>query len=217
MIARLRGTLIERGEDFVVIECGGVGYEVSVSRTTLAQLPGLDAEVTLRVFTHALESKITLYGFAEAPERELFDRLITVKNVGPATAIAILSGVTSPIDLARAIAAGDAAALTRIKGVGKKTADLLVVELREKCEWMLATWSAAGVAGTKPSVGTGASPASAPKRGSRSPLLDDVASALVGLGWRSAEVDKVIARLELVPGASVESLLRDAIRAMPRP
>src|SRR5678815_2547912 len=73
MIARLRGTLIERGEDFVVIECGGVGYEVSVSLTTLAQLPGLDAEVTLRVFTHALESKITLYGFAEAPEREPFD------------------------------------------------------------------------------------------------------------------------------------------------
>ncbi len=212
MIARLRGTLIERGADYVVVDCGGVGYEVAVSLTTLAQLPEPGSEVTLRVFTHAQENKIALYGFAEAPERDLFDHLITVKNVGPSTAIAILSGVTSPIELARAIAAADAAALTRIKGVGKKTADLLVVELREKCEWMLANWSAAGIEGPRSSGGV----ASSAKRGGRSPLLDDVASALVGMGWRAAEVDKVVARLELVPGASVESLLRDAIRAMPR-
>jgi Holliday junction DNA helicase RuvA len=215
VIARLRGTLIERGEDFVVVECGGVGYEVTVSVPTLAQLPELGTEVVLRVFTHALESKITLYGFVAATERELFDRLITVKNVGPATAIAILSGVTSPVELTRTIAAGNVAALTRIKGVGKKTAELLVVELREKCEWMLANWNAAGGVGPAPAAGQG--PAIAQKRGARSPLLDDVASALVGLGWRSVEVDKVVARLDLAPDASVESLLRDAIRAMPRP
>jgi Holliday junction DNA helicase RuvA len=214
VIARLRGTLIERGEDFVVVECGGVGYEVSVSSSTLAQMPELGQEVVLRVFTHALESKITLYGFLGAPERELFDRLITVKNVGPATAIAILSGVTSPVELTRTIAAGDLAALTRIKGVGKKTAELLVVELREKCEWMLANWNAAG--GPVP-ASSAQGPAVPGKRGARSPLLDDVASALVGLGWRAVEVDKVVSRLELAPGASVESLLRDAIRAMPRP
>jgi Holliday junction DNA helicase RuvA len=214
VIARLRGLLIERGEDFVVVECGGVGYEVTVSLTTLAQLPEVGQEIVLRVFTHAMENKIALYGFAGAPERELFDRLITVKNVGPATAIAILSGVTSPVELTRTIAAGDLAALTRIKGVGKKTAELLVVELREKCEWMLANWNAAG--GPVPAT-NGQGQAVPVKRGARSPLLDDVASALVGLGWRSVEVDKVVARLELVPGASVESLLRDAIRAMPRP
>jgi Holliday junction DNA helicase RuvA len=214
VIARLRGFLIERGEDFVVVECGGVGYEVTVSLTTLAQLPELGQEIVLRVFTHAMENKIALYGFAAAPERELFDRLITVKNVGPATAIAILSRVTSPVELTRTIAAGDLAALTRIKGVGKKTAELLVVELREKCEWMLANWNAAG--GPVPAT-NGQGAAVSVKRGARSPLLDDVASALVGLGWRSVEVDKVVARLELVPGASVESLLRDAIRAMPRP
>jgi holliday junction DNA helicase RuvA len=217
VIARLRGILVERGADYVVVECAGVGYEVAVSLTTLAQLPepenGIAQEVTLRVFTHAQENKVALYGFAGAPERELFDRLITVKNVGPATAIAILSGVTSPIELTRTIAAGDVAALTRIKGVGKKTADLLVVELREKCEWILANWNAAGVVGPEPVVQV----ASAAKRGTRSPLLDDVASALVGLGWRAAEVDKVVGRLDVAPGASVESLLRDAIRAMPRP
>jgi holliday junction DNA helicase RuvA len=217
MIARLRGVLIERGPDFVVVECGGVGYEVTVSLTTLAELPEPGAEVTLRVFTHAQENKIALYGFAGMPERELFDRLITVKNVGPATAIAILSGVTSPIELTRTIAAGDVPALTRIKGVGKKTADLLVVELREKCEWMLANWNAAGVVGMVVPAERGGQIAVASKRTSRSPILDDVASALVGLGWRSAEVDKVIARLDIAPGASVESLLRDALRAMPRP
>ncbi len=217
MIARLRGILVERGADHVVVECAGVGYEVSVSLTTLAELPEPGQEVILRVFTHAQENKIALYGFAGAPERELFDRLITVKNVGPATAIAILSGVTSPIELTRTIAAGDLAALTRIKGVGKKTADLLVVELREKCEWMLANWNAAGVVGPASAGSGGPGSGGASKRGSRSPLLDDVASALVGLGWRAAEVDKVMSRLDIVAGASVESLLRDAIRAMPRP
>jgi Holliday junction DNA helicase RuvA len=217
MIARLRGVLIERGPDFVVVECGGVGYEVTVSLTTLSELPEPGAEVTLRVFTHAQENKIALYGFAGMPERELFDRLITVKNVGPATAIAILSGVTSPIELTRTIAAGDVPALTRIKGVGKKTADLLVVELREKCEWMLANWNAAGVVGMVVPSERGGQVAIAGKRSTRPAVLDDVASALVGLGWRSVEVDKVIARLDVAPGASVESLLRDALRAMPRP
>lgn len=210
MIARLRGTLVERGADGVVVDCGGVGYDVTVSLPTLAALPEIGAEVTLRVFTHAQENRVALYGFATAEERELFDRLITVKNVGPQTAIAILSGVTSAQELARTIAAGDVAALTRIRGVGKKTADLLVVELREKCEWLVASWGAAGVAA--PSSG-----AAAPvRRGGRSPMLEDVASALVGLGWRPAEVDKVVTRLDVPADATVESLLRDALRAMPR-
>jgi Holliday junction DNA helicase RuvA len=212
MIARLRGTLVERGADFVVVECAGVGYEVSVSLGTLAALPEPGTEVTLRVFTHAQENKIALYGFATAQERELFDHLITVKNVGPTTAVGILSGAPSAVGLVAAIAAGDAAALTRIKGVGKKTADLLVVELREKCEWLLATWRAAGTAD-----GGAAGPVPSGSRPRRSPMLEDVTMALVGLGWRAAEVDKVVGKLEIAPGASVESLLRDALRAMPRP
>jgi Holliday junction DNA helicase RuvA len=210
VIARLRGLLVERSSDSVVIECAGVGYDVAVSLFTLAALPELGQEVTLRVFTHAQENKIALYGFYGAEERELFDRLITVKNVGPATALGILSGAASPLELSRAIAAGDVPALVRIKGVGKKTAELLVVELREKCEWMLANWRAAGMADAMPQ----ASPALG--RGGRSPMLDDVALALVGLGWRQVEVDKVVGRLEVSAGATVETLLRDALRAMPR-
>ena len=154
----------------MVVECAGVGYEVTVPLSTLTALPEPGAEVTLRVHTQASENRLALYGFLTARERELFDLLITVKNVGPSTATAILSGATSPDALTRTIAAGDVPALTRLKGVGKKTAELLVVELREKCEYLLATWGASGepMAPARP----------APSRG-RSPLLDDVASALV--------------------------------------
>jgi Holliday junction DNA helicase RuvA len=209
VIGRLRGTIVERGADWVVIDCGGVGYEVNVTLGTLMALPP-EGEVVLRVFTHAQENKIALYGFVSPEERELFDHLITVKNVGPSTAASILSGAPSVMSLVQAIAKGDAAGLTRIKGVGKKTADLLVVELKEKCEWLLANWRATGQGETP------LAPMTSSSRPRRSPLLEDVASALVGLGWRAAEVDKVVARLEVSDQATVESLLRDALRAMPR-
>jgi Holliday junction DNA helicase RuvA len=192
VIARLRGTLIERDLAAVVVECAGVGYDVAVSGTTLSALPDVGAEVVLRVYTHASENRIALYGFASERERELFDLLITVKNVGPSTALAILSGVASPDSLARMIAGGDLAGLVKIKGVGKKTAELLVVELKDR----LVGW--------------------AQVRPARSPLLDDVASALVNLGWRPGEVDKAVGHLMVDPRATVETLLRDALRSMPR-
>jgi Holliday junction DNA helicase RuvA len=207
VIARLRGVIIEKGADGAVVDCHGVGYDVGTSAMTLAALPEVGAEVTLRVFTHAQENRVALYGFATVEERQLFDLLITVKNVGPATAIGILSGASSPLALARIIAAGDLIGLTKIKGVGKKTADLIVVELREKCEWRLATWGAAG--------GDGAGGASA-ARGPRPAILEDVASALLNLGWRPAEVDKAVLRLDASGSATVEGLLREALRAMPR-
>jgi Holliday junction DNA helicase RuvA len=203
MIARLRGVLVERAPDGVVVECAGVGYDVSVSMATLTALPEPGEEVTLRVFTHATENRIALYGFPTEKERQLFDLLITVKNVGPATAMAILSGAPAFEMLARTIAKGDTPALTRIKGIGKKTADLLVVELREKCEALIATWGVGEIA-------------SEIARRERPPILEDVASALVNLGWRAAEADKVLSHLSIPPSATVETLLRDALRAMPR-
>jgi holliday junction DNA helicase RuvA len=209
MIARLRGVLVERSADAVVIDCGGVGYDVHVPLTTLAVLPEPGTEVTLRVFTHATENRIALFGFATAEERQLFDLLITVKNVGPTTAMAILSGGASPSTLARMICDADLKSLTRIRGVGKKTAEMLVVELREKCEQLIIGWSASG----KITVVDVARPSSA---GFRSPLLDDVSSALVHMGWRAAEVEKTVARLSVAPEATVESLLREALRGMPR-
>lgn len=209
MIGRLRGTLVGREGTELLIDVGGVGYEVNCSTYTAATLPELGAPLTLRIFTHALESKITLYGFGSGQERELFDLLITVKNVGPSSAMGILSGGASPEDLARLIAAKNSAALTKIKGVGKKTAELIGVELHEKAELALLTWGASGVIAPSSS--------SEPVRTSqRLPILDDVAGALVQLGWRSVEADKAVADLAVAPTDTIESLLRHALRSMPR-
>lgn len=209
MIARLEGVLVERDPPHVVVDCGGVGYDVVCSGYTLVHLPADGERVTLRVFTHAQENKIALYGFGDAQERALFDLLITVKNVGPATAIAILGGAT-PRDIAGLIAREDVAGLTRIKGVGKKTAELLVVELREKCEAALLGWDASG----------GLRPVAAMPRGQvkprRHPLVEEVASALVGLGWRPQEADAAVLDLAVPPDATLEQLLRQALRSMPR-
>jgi holliday junction DNA helicase RuvA len=214
VISRLDGTLIRDGEH-VIVDCGGVGYEVTCSALTLAALPASGERVTLRVFTQVRETEIALFGFLEAQERALFDLLITVKNVGPSTAIAILSG-SSPRDIATLIAAEDVAGLTRIKGIGKKTAELLVVELREKCELALLSWNAEG--GVRPvAVPAGAARTRpATLRQHRHPLLGEVMSALVTMGWRPAEAEQAISELAVGDDASIETLLRQALRAMPR-
>lgn len=207
MIARLSGTLVDRDGAEVIIDCGGVGYEVTCSAYTLAQVPAVGERVTLRVFTQAQENKISLYGFIDAAERALFDLLITVKNVGPSTASAILSG-SSPRDLAELIAKGDVAGLTRIRGVGKKTSELLVVELRDKCEMLLLGWNAEGVV----------RPAAAQAGGARalSPLRAEVISALIGMGWRSSEAEAALADIPSTAQDTLEGLLRQALRSMPR-
>ena len=212
MIARLEGALM-RDDERVVVDCGGVGYEVSCSAYTLGALPANGERVVLRVFTQVRETEIALFGFIDAQERGLFDLLITVKNVGPSTAITILSGST-PRDIATLIAREDVAGLTRIKGIGKKTAELLVVELRDKCEMLLLSWNAEG------GVRSVALPAGAvrPKAGAalRNPLLAEVMSALVTMGWRPAEAEQAVSDLPISDSASLESLLRQALRNMPR-
>jgi len=214
MIARLEGTLLRDGGQ-VVVDCGGVGYEVTCSAYTFAALPAHGERVVLRIYTQVRETDIALFGFADQAERALFDLLITVKNVGPSTAIAILSGAT-PRDIATLIAREDVAGLTRIKGIGKKTAELLVVELHEKCEMALLSWNAEG--GVRPvATAAGAArtrPAALQKH--RHPLLGEVMTALVTMGWRPAEAEQAIADLSVGDDASIESLLRQALRAMPR-
>lgn len=211
MIARLDGVLIERDPPQIVVDCGGVGYEVTCSSYTLGSLPADGERVVLRVFTHATENKLSLFGFIDAQEREMFDQLIKVKNVGPSTAIAILSG-SSPKELVALIAREDVAALTRIKGVGKKTAELLVVELKDRCAELQLAWDASG--GLRP-VGS-ISPSASLKKAKRPPMVDEVMSALVGMGWRPQEAEAAIGDLVVPPNATIEQLLRDALRSMPR-
>ena len=209
MIARLDGVLVERMPPHVVIDCAGVGYDVVCSAYTLAALPADGERVALRVYTHAMETKISLYGFFDVQERALFDLLITVKNVGPSTAIAILSGST-PRDIATLIANEDVPGLTRIKGVGKKTAELLVVELKDKCAEALLGWDAAD--GLRPAM----LPAGAARKPRRHPLVDEVTLALVGMGWKPVEAEQAVVDLPVPPDATIEQLLRQALRSMPR-
>jgi holliday junction DNA helicase RuvA len=210
MIARLEGLLVREGEQ-VIVDCNGVGYEVRCSAYTLGALPAHGERVALRVFTQVRETEIALYGFFEHQERGLFDLLITVKNVGPSTAIAILSGA-APRDIAALIAREDVVGLTRIKGIGKKTAELLVVELREKCELLVLTWNVNG------DIRPAAIPAGSVRRSgpSRHAMLDEVASALVGMGWRPIEADAAVADLAVTDETTIETLLRQALRSMPR-
>jgi Holliday junction DNA helicase RuvA len=211
MIGRLRGQVWEKGADSVLVDCNGVGYEVRVSAHTWAQLPPVGDDVVLRIFSHTnpQDYRSTLFGFIGFEERELFDLLITVKRVGPSAAMDILSGGLLPTDIVKLIAGGEVARLVKIKGVGKKTAEMLVVELRDKCELVLAQWGA----GASPAPeGTGTVVTTVV----RDPKLADVATALVQLGWRQSEADKAVDSLDMSKELPLETLLRRALQAMPR-
>ncbi len=213
MIGNLRGAIIDRVVSNVLIECAGVGYEVSASTHTLSAMSEIGAEVSLRIFTHYLDHKISLYGFASVSERELFDLLVTVKNVGPASAIKILSDGEGPVAIAQLIAGQHAKQLQAIKGIGKKTSEMLVVELHEKCEALLMTWAADGM-----SIEAPAADAKAPSKpvSKRSPVHEDVILALVQLGYRKPAAEKVVDTLPEDPSATLESVMRQALQAMPR-
>jgi Holliday junction DNA helicase RuvA len=215
VIARLEGVLIDKMPPHVVIDCNGVGYDVIVSGYTLAGLPVDGERVTLRVFTHATENKLSLFGFIDQQERALFDLLITVKNVGPSTAIAILSG-SNPRDIATLIANEDVPGLTRIKGIGKKTAELLVVELHEKCAEALLAWDASGGLRPAGAIGQGSGLARGTRTTKRHPMIEEVVNALVGMGWRPAEAEQAVVDLPITAEATLEQLLRQALRSMPR-
>jgi len=205
VIARLAGRFIEhrvdhRGVEYVVVDCGGVGYEAAVSTSTRAALPEVGNPVTLCVYTHFSQDKFSLYGFATAEERELFCALIDVEKMGPAGALKVLSA-TDHVTAARMIAGEDEAGLSSFKGIGKTTAKKIVFKLQEKCEFMLASWGASGAIEVRPA---------------RDPLLEEVARALVSLGYRPAAADKAVSELSAGKGATVEGLLRDALQKIAR-
>ncbi len=176
MIARIRGEVADVGEDRVCVDVGGVGYDLAVPTRTLSGLrPG--EPLTLHVHTHVREDALLLYGFATPREKETFERLLTVSGIGPKLALACLSGMTAE-DLGRAVNGNDVRALSAISGVGKKTAERMVLELRGK----LALAPAA--AGTQPTA------APAPGAGN-----DAFGLALAQLGYKRTEIDAVLARV----------------------
>lgn len=198
MIAHLRGTLIEKHPNEVIVECGGVGYALTVPVSSFTSLPELKQEVQVHVYTAVREDAIVLYGFVTRDEKSLFEKLITVSGIGPKLAVTILSGMAAP-DLVAAIRTGDTARLVRVPGVGKKTAERMVLELKEK----LQAFEGAAPAGA-------AAPTSA-----LSPVEADVLSALINLGCASAAAEAALAKAKgLNGGASFEDLFRKALELL---
>ena len=200
MIAHLRGKLLSKKPNRVIIETGGVGYEVSIPVSTFYELGEEGSEVSLRVFTHVREDALSLYGFRTDQEKKLFERLIAVAGVGPKLAITILSGLEMD-ELVPAIRKGDIARLLRMPGVGKKTAERLVVELRDKLMDM-------EIAAEKPG------PASATELGRAE---EDALSALVNLGYARGAAETAVREAHAAsPNGDFEQLLRSSLRLLAR-
>lgn len=202
MIAHLSGTLREKQATSVILDVGGVGYEVTIPVTTFYNMEEPGAQVQLRVYTHVREDTLQLFGFRTARERELFTLLISVSGIGPKSGIAMLSGMSAD-EIVTAIRTNNLARLTSIPGVGKKTAERVVIELRDK---MAALSSPALDAQIEAGAGAAAAP-------SEDVLREDTLSALVNLGYQKALAEKAITQAAQEGGdLSVELLLRRSLR-----
>ena len=133
MIAHIRGLILSKSPNAVVVECGGVGYELAISVSTFTELAAEGKEVKLHVHTHVREDALLLFGFVEMAEKRLFEKLLTISGIGPKLAITVLSGISAE-RLVGAIRGGDHATLTKIPGIGKKTAERVVLELKDKLD-----------------------------------------------------------------------------------
>ena len=192
MIAHLRGRILRKGPQEAVLDVGGVGYRVAIPVSTFYRLGEPGAEVELRTYTHVREDTLALYGFLTASEQDMFERLISVGGVGPKLALNILSGIEVP-DLVAALRTSDVTRLTRVPGVGKKTAERLIVELKDKMPAVVADQVPA-----VPAAGT-------PK--------EDLLSALVNLGYSRGEVERGVDRALREDGSGrFEDLLRRALQ-----
>ena len=194
MIAHLCGVLLEKHPNQAIVETGGVGYDVSIPVSTYTHLPDVGKEVRLRIHTHVREDALALYGFLSQDEKALFEKLIAVSGIGPTLAIKILSGLAAP-DLITYIRRGELDRLVRIPGIGKKTAERMVLELRDKLP-----------------AASGAEPDSAPAPDALSPLDQDVLSALLNLGCARPHAEAAVRKAKTGGGMTeFEPLFRRAL------
>ena len=197
MIAHLRGLLLTKSPNQIVVECAGVGYEVAISVATFSALANEGAQVAVHVYTNVREDQIALFGFAEMQEKRLFEKLLTISGIGPKLAITVLSGISAD-RLVAAIRGGDHGTLTRIPGIGKKTAERVVLELKDKLEDMAVPVAAGAVT-------------------HHGPAGDDAISALVNLGYQrpvaQKAVEAALAR-DATLGGDFEGLFRAAMSAI---
>ncbi|HYL35338.1 MAG TPA: Holliday junction branch migration protein RuvA [Bryobacteraceae bacterium] len=196
MIAFLRGRLLEKHPNQIIVETGGVGYDVLIPISTFSALPEAGAEVKLRIHTHVREDTLALFGFLTAEEKSIFEKLISVSGIGPSLAVKVLSGMATS-DLIPAIRSGHVEQLVRIPGVGKKTAERIVLELKDKLD----------------GIGGGSAPGTVEKPAEKLSTLDqDVLSALLNLGCNRAAAEAAVrnARSAGAP-AEFEPLFRKAL------
>ncbi|MCC7032649.1 MAG: Holliday junction branch migration protein RuvA [Acidobacteria bacterium] len=199
MIAHLRGRVLDKHPNRLIVDVGGVGYDLAVPLSTFYTAGEPGADIALRVHTHVREDQLALYGFATPLELTLFERLIAVSGIGPKLALAVLSGI-EPRELVGAIERGDIARLTRIPGVGKKTAERIVVELRDRL--------------TRDVKGLGGEAAAIPAGDAR---RDDLASALANLGYDRRAVGSALDAVQDHADAPFEQHLRAALKVLSRP
>jgi Holliday junction DNA helicase RuvA len=197
MIAHLRGILLSKRPNQAVVEVGGVGYDVTISVPAFTELPASGKEVALHIHTHVREDIIALYGFLQLAEKHLFEKLITVSGIGPKLAITILSGMEAG-GMAKAIRGNDVARLTQIPGIGKKTAERMVLELRDKLP---------------------ATEMESPEAAAAAPggISEDVISALVNLGYQRGDAERALATTgKNGKPESFEIMFREALAALSR-
>jgi Holliday junction DNA helicase RuvA len=196
VIAHLRGTILEKQPNRVVVDVGGVGYDVAVPLSTFYGLADVGGPVSLRVHTHVREDALALFGFATALELDLFERLISISGIGPKVGLAVLSGI-EPSELIGAIERGDLARLTAIPGVGKKTSERIVLELKDRLPKTVVA-AVSSVAGDVPV------------------LRDDVLSALMNLGYHRPLAEKAVDAALKAAGrdAGFERTLKQALREL---
>jgi Holliday junction DNA helicase RuvA len=196
VIAHLRGRLLDKQPNRIIVDVNGVGYDLHVPLSTFYNLGEPGADVALRVHTHVREDALALYGFGTRLEQDLFERLIAISGIGPKLALAVLSGL-EPAELMRAIERGDIARLTGIPGVGKKTSERIVLELKDRLPRVVSTAAIDAVAAAAPSV------------------RDDVLSALLNLGYHRPLAEKAVAAaLTVAPDGEFERTLKQALREL---
>jgi Holliday junction DNA helicase RuvA len=194
MIAHLRGRLLAKRPNQAIVEAGGVGYDVTISVPTFSDLPQLGSEVALHIHTHVREDALALYGFLRPSEKQIFEKLISVSGIGPKLAITILSGMPAD-EMALAIRGNDVPKLTRIPGIGKKTAERMVLELRDKLP--------------KEALGE------VTVLSATSPVEEDVLSALVNLGYQRPVAERALATASKNgKGVSFDVMFREALAVL---
>jgi Holliday junction DNA helicase RuvA len=195
VIAQISGTLAQKVPGEVVVDVVGVGYQIFIPLNVFYRLPEIGAPVSLQIHTHVRDDALQLFGFQDLAEKQIFLLLISVSGIGPKLAVNILSGIPAE-ELARALKVGDQARLVAIPGVGRKLAERMIVELKDK----LATLSAAGVESPKPEMG--------------SHLMQDAVSALVNLGYKRPEAEKMVREVLRSGDRSLENVLKDTLRRL---